>query len=67
MVNKHMTIREVKSLIERQHGVPEDKQHLLYYGKALEDRLTLEECAIPAESGLQLLVRSKKPAEVTAF
>jgi hypothetical protein len=67
MVNKHMTILEVKSLIQREHGVPEDKQHLLFYGKVLEDRKTLEECAIPAESGLQLLVRSRKPMDVTAF
>jgi Ubiquitin family len=66
-VNKHMTVLEVKSMIQKEYGVPEDKQHLLFYGKVLEDRKTLEECAIPPESGLQLLVRSRKPMDVSIF
>jgi Ubiquitin family len=67
VVNKHMTVLEVKSMIQKEYGVPEDKQHLLFYGKVLEDRKTLEECAIPPESGLQLLVRSRKPMDVSIF
>ena len=66
-VNKHMTVYDVKGIVQREYGVPQDKQHLLFYGKVLDDRKTLEECAIPPESGLQLLVRSRKPMDMSSF
>jgi len=66
-VNRDTSVFQVKTMIQQQYGIPEEKQHLLFYGKVLEDRKTLGESQIPPESGLQLLVRSRKPLDMSAF
>jgi len=65
-VNRRMAVSEVKSMIQAQHSIPSEKQHLLFYGKVLEDNKTLGELSIPPDSGLQLLVRSRK-LDVSAY
>jgi len=60
-VKNSMTIAEVKSMIQNNHGIAQDTQHLLFYGKVLEDRKTIGEYSVPANSGLQLLIRSRRP------
>lgn len=66
-VNRNMSIHGVKHMIQKQYGIPEDKQHLLFYGKVLDDRKTLGDCSIPPESGLQLLVRSRRPLDMATY
>lgn len=59
-VDQGMTIRHVKSMIQKESGPPEDQQHLLFFGKVLEDWKTLGEHNIPPNAGFQLLARSKR-------
>ena len=62
-VTQDTTISKIKTIIEQEHGTPKDQQHLLFYGKVLEDWKTLGAHNIPANAGLQLLARSKRTGE----
>lgn len=64
-VNQETTIEKIKSMIEEGYGTPKEQQHLLFYGKVLEDWKTLREHNIPPNAGLQLLARSKRTADPT--
>lgn len=66
-VNRAMSIAEVKEMIQELHGIPRETQHLLFYGKVLEDHKTLGQHSVPPESGLQLLVRSQRPLDMQAL
>lgn len=66
-VNKAMTIHQVKKDIQRQYGVAEDKQHLLFFGKVLDNDATLGEYNVPPDSGFQLLIRSKAGGGATTL
>jgi hypothetical protein len=57
-VKSGTTIYQVKSQIHQLCGTPEEQQHLLFYGKVLEDWKTMIEHGIPPNAGLQILARS---------
>jgi hypothetical protein len=59
-VDQETTIYKIKSMIEEEHGTPKEQQHILFYGKVLEDWKTLAAHSIPPNAGLQLLTRSKR-------
>ncbi|GKZ00202.1 hypothetical protein MPSEU_000973200 [Mayamaea pseudoterrestris] len=62
-VNRETTIDRIKRMVEEEHGTPKDQQHLLFYGKVLEDWATLGAHSIPPNAVLQLLARSKRSVD----
>lgn len=50
------TVAEVKDEISRIEGIPQDQQRLIFYGKQLEDQVTLDTCHVKPGNTLHLVL-----------
>ena len=49
------TVKSLKTLIQKEKGIPPDQQQLLFAGKKLDDDRTLSDCSVQDESTLHLV------------
>lgn len=59
-VNPTFSIKEVKSVIEKQYSIPTDKQVIIHNGKFLEDNYTILDYNINNGTALYVLISSKE-------
>eukprot|EP00455_Lapot_gusevi_P009106 TRINITY_DN1405_c0_g2_i3.p1 TRINITY_DN1405_c0_g2~~TRINITY_DN1405_c0_g2_i3.p1 ORF type:complete len:166 (+),score=15.76 TRINITY_DN1405_c0_g2_i3:56-553(+) len=55
--NPHLTILQVKEMVQQQWGTPVDRQRIAVYQRQVEDDRTFEDCNIVSGTLLHLLTR----------
>ena len=66
-VDSHNTTRTAKAKIENREGIPPCEQRLIFAGRQLEDKSTLEDCGVQEGDILHLVLRLRGGMPVILF
>jgi len=61
------TISDIKTLVQAMEGIPPDQQRLIFGGIELDDRFTLADYNISAESTIDLILRLRGEGSATNY